>query len=213
MRIGFFPVLMSALLLCACEAADRPVQATHADVTTNVAAKDIETTIPDHHARIIALVEAGEAALADQDASKLFDVSQKLQLLGASPIGGTEDLAKGWVLMAHDLTPESDRQSIPFRGRIKGPAYRRHALAPGEQDIIEDIFYAAEPAEMTLKSMNNSTLEWEIAQDGTDDAPVCDGAVGDRAKSCRFLPLWTSKYRIRISNVSDQTATYLFVTN
>lgn len=59
MRIGFFPVLMSVLLFCACEAADRSAQATRADVTTNVAAKDIETTVPDHHARIIALVEAG----------------------------------------------------------------------------------------------------------------------------------------------------------
>lgn len=213
MRIGFIPFLSAALLLCACEAEDRTVEASGTDVASEVTAKDIETTIPDHHARIIALVEAGEAALADQDASTLFDVSQKLQLLGASPIGGTEDLAKGWVLMAHDLTPEDDRQSIPFRGRIKGPAYRRHALAPGEQDIIEDIFYAAEPAEMTLKSMNNSTLEWEIVQDGADEGPVCDGSVGDRATSCRFLPLWTSKYRIRISNVSDQTATYLFVTN
>ncbi|MGB6228514.1 MAG: hypothetical protein WBF53_00120 [Litorimonas sp.] len=191
---------------------DTPSASTReASSQTNTVTQDV----PERHARIIDLLEAGDRAAQARDAAGLFEASDALTQLGASPIGGADDLARLWEIDALDLTPEGSRESIPFRGRVKGPAYRRQTLAPGERDVIEDIFYAAEPAEMTLKSSQGAALRWEIAEDGPEaDAPVCAvEPVGAEPRNCRFLPLWTAKYRIVISNVSDQDSTYLFVTN
>jgi len=66
---------------------------------------------------------------------------------------------------------------------------------------------------MSLSALNPSPLQWEIAEYDTKEDPVCNGKANSEAQLCRFTPLWTTKYQIRISNISDQDVTYLFITN
>lgn len=208
MRTALLIFGLTLLVLSACQEGG-PV----ATASEPAQPSDQSVPMPDHHARIITLVETGERALADGDADGLLEVARSLQAMGAVPHSGTEDLAKRWEVQAQELTPEDARETIPYRGRIKGPAYRRQTLSPETDDVIEDVFYAAETAQMTLQVMGSSSLRWEVSEDGADDGPVCTGSVGTDGATCRFMPLWTSKYRIRITNSSDQSATYLFVTN
>jgi hypothetical protein len=198
------------VILAGCSPAEKaasPVPAKGLTVT------DSQIPTPDHHSDIINLVAQGDKALTQGDGASLRQAAQALQALGAAPISGTDDLAKNWLVSAQTIASDDGETAIPYRGRIKGPAYRKQSLAVGEHDIIEDVYYAAEAAEMTLKSLQGQELYWEIIEATDGDKPVCAGQALSKPQSCRFTPLWTAKYNIRISNVSDQDTTYLFITN
>ena len=198
------------VFLAGCSPAKEPSSAKPAKTLT-ITESQIST--PEHHTAIINLITQGDEALARNDGTRLRQAAQSLQSLGAAPISGTDDLAKNWLVTAQTFSIDDGETSVPYRGRIKGPAYRKQSLAAGEQDIIEDVYYAAEAAEMTLKSLQGHELYWEILDPKTDERPVCAGQTLSKPQSCRFTPLWTAKYNIRISNISDQDTTYLFITN
>lgn len=203
----------AAFIVAACTPADTgQTKALPLENKTDTAVKsDIAT--PEHHARIIDFITQGDQALQAGDGAALRKAAQGLQILGASPLNGREDLAKNWLVTAQTISADEGFKTAPYRGRIKGPAYRKQSLAAGEQDVIEDVYYAAEAAQMTLKSLDGPKLYWEIIEAQSDSKPVCAGQTLDKPQSCRFTPLWTAKYNIRISNISGQDTTYLFITN
>jgi len=168
--------------------------------------------IPQTHKRVIELIKTGEAARAKQDVQTLLQTAQTLREMGAQPVTGTEDLAKNWTVMAESM--QTDKSALPpFRGRIKGPAYRKDSLAPTATETIEDIYYAAEQAQLTLEPMSGAKLSWSIFEADTPNDPVCQSQPDAGTQTCRFTPLWTAKYKIRIVNESGQNASYLFITN
>ena len=170
-------------------------------------------TLPDIHQDILTFVKMGRAAVAGNDGTQLMTCAKGLNALGATPLNDTDDLAKNWAVAAQSMPGGDKTKSIPYRGRVKGPAYRTQTLKPGETEKIEDVYYAAEAVEMSLSALNPSPLQWEIAEYDTKEDPVCNGKANSEAQLCRFTPLWTTKYQIRISNISDQDVTYLFITN
>lgn len=205
-----FKLSALTLILAGCSPADNassPVQAEKLTI------KESQISTPEHHSAIINLVTQGDEALTRGDGTSLRQAAQALQALGAAPISGTDDLAKNWLVTAQTISVDEGETATPYRGRIKGPAYRKQSLAAGEQDVIEDVYYAAEAAEMTLKSLQGRELYWEILDPKTSEKPVCAGQALSKPQSCSFTPLWTAKYNIRISNISDQDTTYLFITN
>ncbi|MEP3891407.1 MAG: hypothetical protein ABJN69_13190 [Hellea sp.] len=209
-KFGGIIVIPTTVVVAGCGAADKtssPIPAERLTIT------DSQISTPQLHSDIINLVTQGDEALTQGDGAKLRQAAQSLQALGAAPISGTDDLAKNWLVSAQSISTEDGETAVPYRGRIKGPAYRKQSLAVGQQDVIEDVYYAAEAAEMTLKSLQGEELYWEIFEATSSDKPVCAGQALAKPQSCRFTPLWTAKYNIRISNISDQDTTYLFITN
>lgn len=202
------------IILAGCGPTDKTSSPAHSQMhSERVTITDSQISTPEHHAAIINLVLQGDKALTRDDGTRLRQAAQALQALGAAPISGTDDLAKNWLVSAQTISGDDGETATPYRGRIKGPAYRKQSLAVGQQDVIEDVYYAAEAAEMTLKSLQGRELYWEIFEATASDKPVCAGQALAKPQSCRFTPLWTAKYNIRISNVSDQDTTYLFITN
>lgn len=174
--------------------------------------------IPRRHAAVISAFDLAETAVEAGDKPALLKAVRQLDALGARPMNSGNDAAKNWALMARKMGPNDDMETVPFRGRVKGPAYRKQSIAAGESDVLEEIYYAAEPAELTLKSSPANTaadaaLVWTITEVGGDAEPICAGPIVNTAKACRFTPLWTGQYRIEITNKSEHAITYLFVTN
>lgn len=204
-------VLVSAWLLGGCQASAENTNSSRSDPS---AAEDPSTSskVIQSHQRLINLIKAGEQASNDNDYNSLVKVTNSLRQMGAQPITGTEDIAKSWTVLAEALRTDESTPP-PLRGRIKGPAYRKNILDSEREETIEDIYYAAEQAELTLESMNGAPLTWSVYETDNLQEPICQSESPSNTHSCRFTPLWTAKYNIRIMNNSDQTAPYLFITN
>ncbi|MBL4870166.1 MAG: hypothetical protein JKX72_04355, partial [Robiginitomaculum sp.] len=130
----------------------------------------------------------------------------------------TPDLAKEWKQAALALQP--NLQDLPFRGRVKGPAYRKKTLAAGETEVLQEIYYASEKAELSLQTLSGQTivghnLELSIIEqtESGDGEAVCTLSLQAEPATCQWLPLWTAKYNITITNHSQSPVPYLLVTN
>lgn len=211
------PSTLLGLMICAsfafsgCQAAGE-VADTNALTEAIPAVAATATDISPTHQRVIALITAGEDARARNDVQALLQTAQTLRDIGAHPVTGTEDLAKNWTVVAESMRTD-EALTPPFRGRVSGPAYKKEDLAPAGSDTIEDIYYAAEQAQLTLETLSGARLTWSVYEADNADSPICQSQGETRQQACRFTPLWTAKYKIRITNDSAQDASYLFITN
>ena len=171
-------------------------------------------TVPQIHAAILEIIESGDKAKAAKDGKALSQAAALLAQLGAKPFDtDTPDLINDWRKAASNMQADAPA----YRGRVKGPAYRKKVLAPGAHEVLEEIYYASEKAELTLKALSGGVLALRIAeqpsQDNNDTKPVCTLRIEAAPASCQWLPLWTAKYNITITNNSQQPIPYLLVTN
>ncbi|GHA84778.1 hypothetical protein GCM10009069_04870 [Algimonas arctica] len=211
--LSIVPIALCALMGCQASAEEIDGKTTSAENAAIVETLPVTNpSVPETHKRVIDLVVAGENARATNDVKTLLQTAQTLRDMGAHPIAGTEDLAKNWTVMAETMQTD-DTAPIPFRGRINGPAYRKQNLIPAGSDTIEDIYYAAELAELTLETLSGTPLSWSVYEAGSEQDKICHSVEETNTQSCRFTPLWTAKYKIRILNDSSQAASYLFITN
>jgi hypothetical protein len=211
--LSIIPMALCALMGCQASAEEGVSKTTSAETAAAVEpSAAVDTRVPEAHKRVIDLVVAGENARATNDVKTLLQTAQALRDMGAHPITGTEDLAKNWTVMAETMQTD-ETAPIPFRGRVNGPAYRKQNLVPAESDTIEDIYYAAELAELTLETLSGAPLSWSVYEVGNEQDQMCQSVGETSTQSCRFTPLWTAKYKIRIINDSRQAASYLFITN
>lgn len=211
-RPVFLSLIVSALsVFTGCQASVDETEANPlSEMPASVATAPPE--VPAAHQRVIELIIAGEKFRAKNDVQALLQTAQTLRDMGAHPVTGTEDLAKNWTVMAEAMRTD-EAVSPPFRGRVNGPAYRKEDLLPAGAETIEDIYYAAEQAELTLETLRGTQLTWSVYEADNADEPMCQSKGETRTQSCRFTPLWTAKYKIRIINDSAQDASYLFITN
>jgi len=94
---------------------------------------------------------------------------------------------------------------------VKGPAYREHKLPAGKTDIIREVFYAAEPAQLSVKTRQGAvTLRVKA-----DDAEIleCHMEANSQARSCSWTPLYTTPHEIMLTNTSDSDVFYVLVSN
>ena len=172
--------------------------------------------MPDAHAAILEIIKNGEKANARQDALALTDAAKLLRQVGAKPLDtNAPDLAQQWKDTAMALQPGI--KDAAFRGRVKGPAYRKKTLAAGAQETIEEIYYASEKANLTLETVSGGSLNISVSEqkgeDGKPAEPVCTLQTESAAASCHWLPLWTAKYNIVITNNGQNPIPYILVTN
>lgn len=184
-------------------------------------AKAAPANLPETHTALLDIIQTGDKAKLEQDAKAMADAAFALSQIGAKPLGeNAPDLAKEWKDAAFKISP--DLQEINFRGRVKGPAYRKKTLDAGATEILQEIYYASEKAELSLQTLSGKTisgqsLELSIVEQaenvtgGTE--AVCKLKLNAEPITCQWLPLWTAKYNITITNHGKSSVPYLLVTN
>lgn len=180
---------------------------------------EIQIQLPETHMEILEIIENGNKAKMDLNGNDLNKAAGRLRQIGAVPLDeNTSDLAKEWSDTAKTL-PTNVEDSAQYRGRVKGPAYRKEVLAGGEVLVLEEIYYASEKAELTLKTLSGDNLDVVVALQPSKDAntandtPVCDAHTRTKIAACEWLPLWTAKYNITITNHGENPVPYVLVTN
>ena len=157
--------------------------------------------------RVADAIAAGEAALADGKPAGLAAAARRLDRLSAQPIEGQADLAERWRVRGG----AKDRGGPPMRGRALGPAYRGGQLTAGARIDIEQIFLGGEAAVIVVVPQAGRSLQMRVAD--VDQSAVCGQTVLSPKTTCRWLPIFTGRFRISVINSGATTARYYLVSN
>ena len=151
-----------------------------------------------------AALAAGEAALETGRHEALLAAADRLDRLGARG-----EMAAAWRLRA--LAAGARAGSAPWRGRATGPAYRRGELPSGGRLATEQVFMAGEAALVAVVPVGAQPLHVSIT--GPDGAAICEQRVTPPRAACRWLPVFTKRFRISIANPGPTPARYYLVSN
>lgn len=162
--------------------------------------------VPDQHTSIFTAFKN-----LDGSAEAYIQASQLLDQLGAKPMSQGNDKAKQWYKLAVAMDASIAEKYPPFRGRVKGPAYREHKVTAGQIDVINEVFYAAEPAQLSIMTQQGSVTLSVKVKDA--DTPVCHIKVDTNMKSCAWTPIYTTPYEITLTNTSTTDVQYVLATN
>lgn len=149
----------------------------------------------------------GEAELRGNP-HKLLDAAVALDALGARPAGDGADAATEWRDRARRRGARERQQ--PNRGRALGPAYRRGTLAPGASYATAQSFLAGQKAVIAIVPEPGQTLTMQVS---APDKQICAGGVPPPRAVCRWLPIFTTRVEIRITNTGKRAARYYLVSN
>jgi hypothetical protein len=146
---------------------------------------------------------AGEAALATGQNDALLAAAEQLDRLGARGDG----LAAAWRTRA---LAGGARPRPRWRGRATGPAYRHGELPGGGEMVTEQVFLAGESAHVAIVPASHGL---QVRITGPDGAAVCAQQVAPPRAACRWLPVFTRRFRISVVNRSLTPARYYIVSN
>ena len=150
-------------------------------------------------AEAVARLLAGAEQDADAgDTSGLGRRLARLSALGARPAeDGGEDPVPGWKERAGGET-------IPFRGRALGPAYRRGTLEADTELELTQTFLSGRKAVIAVSSPGGTAPALRVVS--ASGKTVCDSAA-----SCRWTPVFTERYAIILQNTSRKARAYYLV--
>lgn len=156
-----------------------------------------------------ALARGEQAGSGRVDPDSLAKISHFLLAAGARPAdAAAPDLATQWAELAR---AQGVKAPIPFRGRALGPAYRRGRLAAGKRFALEQLFLAGRSAEVALMPVTPARLTLEIT-DGSPK-PICRRGAANPPASCKWLPVYTKRHSVTVSNLGRAAADYYIVIN
>ena len=156
------------------------------------------------------------------------DAALALSQIGAKPLRDdtAPDLAKQWRAAARAIEPSLQKagEDIAFRGRVKGPAYRKKVLAAGATEAFaRNLLRFREGRTEFANSFLGQTVSGQnLVLNIVEQAENVAGKYGNRLctlklsaepATCQWLPLWTAKYNITITNHGNSPVPYLLVTN
>jgi hypothetical protein len=145
---------------------------------------------------------AGEEARAKRDYKALRAALVALETSGARP--QEANLAAEWRTVLGRLAPP------PVRGRALGPAYRIGNLAGGQSYAADQIFLAGKDARVAVSVKGQGTLKLEVSD--TKKAILCAHPPRSKA-NCRWVPNYTQRFEIMLTNAAANNATYYLVVN
>ncbi|HEU0045245.1 hypothetical protein [Sphingomonas sp.] len=150
--------------------------------------------------QVLAVADALAAAEAATTRKSLLDATDRLEKLGArGELPGDRRAAAG------------RRASVPWRGRASGPAFRHGELPGGGEMATEQIFLAGESAVVAVVPGGNRALSVRIT--GPDGSAVCEQRVAPPRAACRWVPVFTRRFRITVANPAGDPARYYLVSN
>lgn len=152
--------------------------------------------------RIALALEAAASADAAGDAAGIARALQVVEASGARPLPGAgEDPVPAWRAAAGELAP-------PLRGRPLGPGYRSGRIAAGGRDSFAQLFLSGTASVIAVSSPTGDRIALRVRDQ--KEQPVCQR---DPAQSgaCRWVPLFTQRYTIEVSNLGEGDARYFLV--
>lgn len=162
-------------------------------------------------AALILLAAQGSAPLADDafsDVASAFAYVQQggsqsraartIESVGGFPATDLDDVSHHWKVKA--------APAAAYRDRTLGPAYKVLSLGAGKSAKFEQTFLAGQRARITVVPRQGTRFQLSV----TDDDGKRQCAAADRAP-CDWTPLWTSRYRIELSNPGHASALYYVV--
>lgn len=199
-RSMYFVCVITPLLL-ACVSKNDAVENTSALPLENVQ----ESDLPAKHRAIISAFQIPK----NPSAENLMSSAQTLKYLGAIPLADTPNMIEEWTSRAVALKANIGEQYPPLRGRVKGPAYRKHLLAANTSERFNEVYYASELAQITLQT-EQAGLELTIT---LNSKSVCKLESSEDIKHCSWMPLYTAPHELVISNNGALPSSYLIVSN
>ncbi len=124
--------------------------------------------------------------------------ARSLQAAGTTPVDGSEDLAQRWHAGSAAVAP--------YRDRALGPAYRTVSVPPGGTARFEQIFLAGRQARVAVVAVRRSSFDLSVSND--DDTTVCSGIA---AGGWDWVPLWTTRFSLKLKNARPSAETYYLV--
>ncbi|MDB5707844.1 MAG: hypothetical protein JWN66_4960 [Sphingomonas bacterium] len=152
-------------------------------------------------------LERGAAAEAADDPHALAEAAGTLDALGARPAEAGTDVIKRW----RELAAARGVVLPILRGRALGPAYRQGVLDSRATLTTEQVFLAGQKAEVALVPESGRTLDFRIV--ASDNNNICDRPAAAPRAVCTWLPVFTRRVAIRITNPADKPVRYFLVSN
>jgi len=141
--------------------------------------------------RVGAALQSGQAAETVGNRGRLREAVSMLAAAGAVPADGQEDLSRRWDTAAGQSTAV-----LPaYRDRVLGPAYRTLNIPVGGAATFQQTFLAGQRARVAVVGLNHSDFMLSVTDDG--DAGVCERTS---RTACDWIPLWTSRFKLRVTN-------------
>jgi hypothetical protein len=122
-----------------------------------------------------------------------------LEQMGVHPLAADEhDVVATWRTRV-------GRAGAPFRGRVLGPAYRRGWIGAGERVRLEQLFLSGQVATASLAATPDQPVSMAVS--GGDAANIC----ASPGRNCRWMPVFTQRYTITISNAGTRPTLFYLV--
>lgn len=137
-----------------------------------------------------------------QDHRRLGQAIAALDRYGARPAEGEADVVAGWraALPAGAVAP--------MRGRVLGPAYRHGTIAAGSSVTLVQLFDGGRQARVAVATPGESPVGIAVL-DGSGKA-ICPPNVTRRG-ACNWVPPFTGRHQIILSNPASETSAYYLV--
>lgn len=178
-----------------------PAAAFAALALTALPAPSVVPTTPAQ--RLAAAMAAASDAEAKGDRKALAQAMRVIDASGAHPLEASEhDPLPAWRSAAAGAgTP-------PYRGRPLGPGYRSGTLNRGAHDSFSQLFLSGTGATIALSAPTGDKLSLRVLD--PQAKPVCEEGSG-RGGMCRWVPLFTQRYTIEVTNLGKDDARYFLV--
>lgn len=147
------------------------------------------------------LVDA-DAAFAAGDTASLAPLVERIAVLEPEWLEkDTPSPLREWRVLVPDTAP-------PMRGRALGPGYMRGQVPGGARRVTEQLLLSGEIAHIALGSAPRGGLALRVRD--ADGKLACEHDPA-HARDCRFVPIFTQRYRIEIENTGEAVARYYLV--
>ena len=186
-------VLAFPLALSACAMSERQQTVTQAQPQG-----DDEVLAAQETAEALALaVRARDAQDSDTLRSALLDLRRLRARPQQEPLQARMD---EWARFA-------GLDEIPMRGRTLGPAVRSGFIAPGQSKSLDQTFLSGRKATIAARSSDGRTVRLGVRD--RSGRETCEKA--SVRPLCAWVPIYTSRYTISVSNPGNQRIEYFLV--
>lgn len=186
-------IAISALALSACAMSEGQQTLTQAEPPG-----DAEVLAAQETAEALALaVRARDAQDSDTLRSALLDLRRLRARPQEQPLQARMD---EWARYA-------GLDETPMRGRTLGPAVRSGFIAPGQSKSLDQTFLSGRKATIAARSSDGRTVRLGVRD--RSGRETCEKA--SVRPLCAWIPIYTSRYTISVSNPGDQRIEYFLV--
>lgn len=162
---------------------------------------------PDAFDRVVASLVSGSMAERSGRADTMLAAATTLIQEGAKPLGDSPDVALRWQNRGRSAGGKSRATEAAYRNRALGAGYRMIALPAGATMQFDQTFLAGQRARVAIVPLTKGEFGLSVRDD--QGQSVC-GRPADTSQ-CDWVPNWTTRYEILLSNLGRVKSHYYVV--